>query len=173
MTLFIIRCRFLAKKRIFASHSYTEYREEYHMYCLFMHGEPHFNVLIYLRLPLLQIMVNFYRPQRSCGKVMFSQTSVILFTRGGVCVADTPGQTPPAQCMPGYTPPPSACWDSHPPRPVHAGICPQPATAVDGTHPTGMHSCLNLFFILYLLNSLSHSLKTNRNPFFNWCCVQA
>ena len=26
-----------------------------------------------------------YRPQRSCGKVMFSQASVILFT-GGVCM---------------------------------------------------------------------------------------
>ena len=34
----------------------------------------------------------FYRPQRSCGKVMFSQASVILFTGGGrawqgACVA--------------------------------------------------------------------------------------
>ena len=79
-----------------------------------MHGEPHFNVLIYLRLPFLQIMVIFYRPQRSCGKVMFSQASVILFTRG--CVWQTPpgrhppgrypsGRHPTAQCMLGYTPP--------------------------------------------------------------------
>ena len=140
------------------------------MYCLFMHGEPHFNVLIYLRLPFLQIMVNFYRPQRSCGKVMFSQASVILFTRG--CVWQTPpgrhppgrypsGRHPTAQCMLGYTPPlPSACWDSHSPVQCMLGYAPQPATAVGGTHPTGMHSCLNLFFILYLLNSLSHSLKT-------------
>ena len=32
----------------------------------------------------------YYRPQRSCGKVMFSQASVILFTGGcgrGACVA--------------------------------------------------------------------------------------
>ena len=29
---------------------------------------------------------DFYRPQRSCGKVMFSQASVILFTGG--CVAE-------------------------------------------------------------------------------------
>ena len=29
-----------------------------------------------------------YRPQRSCGKVMFSQAFVIMFR--GVCVADTP-----------------------------------------------------------------------------------
>ena len=36
----------------------------------------------------------FYRPQRSWGKVIFSQASVILFTRGGVCL--------------------SACWDTTP-----------------------------------------------------------
>ena len=29
---------------------------------------------------------------------------------------------------------------THPPFPVHAGI--DSATAADGTHPTGMHSCL-------------------------------
>ena len=28
----------------------------------------------------------YYSPQRSCGKVMFSQASVILFTGGDVCV---------------------------------------------------------------------------------------
>ena len=65
----------------------------------------------------LYIMVSrqlllFYRPQRSCGKVMFSKASVILFTGG--YLADTfPGQTP----------------------------LQQTATASDGTHPTGMHSC--------------------------------
>ena len=60
-----------------------------------------------------------------------------------------PGQTPPP---PGQTPPlPSVCWDTHTPAPakcmlgytspcpVHAGI--DMATAADGTHPTGMHSC--------------------------------
>ena len=31
----------------------------------------------------------YYRPQRSCSKVMFSQASVILFTRGCVCLPDT------------------------------------------------------------------------------------
>ena len=42
----------------------------------------------------------FYRPQRSCGKVMFLHLSVILFTEG--CLT---------QCMLGYTPSlPSACW---------------------------------------------------------------
>ena len=34
---------------------------------------------------------NFYGPQRSCGKVTFSQVSVILFTGGGGwCLVDTP-----------------------------------------------------------------------------------
>ena len=32
-----------------------------------------------------EITWHFYRPQRSCGKVMFSQVSVILFTAGGMC----------------------------------------------------------------------------------------
>ena len=58
-----------------------------------------------------------YRPQRSCGKVMFSQASVILFT-GGVSVRTvlnpppgrdplrtetTPGQRPPRQRTPLYS----------------------------------------------------------------------
>ena len=56
--------------------------------------------------------VNIYRPQRSCGKVMFSQASVILFTGGG-------GMRGRGMCMAG-----------------------EMATAADDTHPTGMHSCL-------------------------------
>ena len=48
----------------------------------------------------------YYRPQRSCGKVMFSQESVILFTGGGCIPActgtDTSRQTPPGR----HTPPP-------------------------------------------------------------------
>ena len=57
---------------------------------------------------------HFYRPQRSCGKVMFSQASVILFTGGGEMV----WQTPP--------------WADTPQ---------QTATVADGSHPTVMHSC--------------------------------
>ena len=49
---------------------------------------------------LINSQVYFYRPQRSCGKVMFSQASVILFM-GGVWQTP-PGQTP----IPGQTPPP-------------------------------------------------------------------
>ena len=88
----------------------------------------------------------FYRPQRSCDKVMFLHLSVILFTGGGCLPPQPPGktppstpgqtlppgqtpqQTPPAQCMLGYIPPaqcmlgyiplPSACWDTVNKRPV-------------------------------------------------------
>ena len=96
----------------------------------------------------LYILIH-YRPQRSCGKVMFSQASVIKFTgfvvwqtpplqthththtpwsdtpQADTLQADTPfpGQTPPGQAPPRETPPlPSACWDTHTPHPVHAGI---------------------------------------------------
>ena len=101
----------------------------------------------------------FYRLQRSCGKVMFSQACVKNSVHRGVCIpactrAETPSlgrhpppeQTPPCpvhagihtptQCMLGYTntpPLPSAFWDIPP--------LPPTATAGDGTHPTGMHSC--------------------------------
>ena len=77
----------------------------------------------------------YYRPQRSCGKVMFLHLSVILFTGGCLpqCMlgntplrADTPRQTPPWQ-----TP--------HPPT----------VTAADGTHPTGMFSCYYHLFDEY------------------------
>ena len=57
---------------------------------------------------------HFYRQQRSCGKVMFSQASVILFTAGGVYPsmhwgrhpqADTPWQTLPGRHLLGRHPP--------------------------------------------------------------------
>ena len=47
-----------------------------------------------------------------------------------------PDQTPPSQTSPGQTPPPGR----HPPLGRHPPQ--QTATAADGTHPTGMHSCL-------------------------------
>ena len=79
-----------------------------------------------------------YRPQRSCGKVMFLHLSIshsvhrrVSATHPPVQIhplgrhphwADTPGQTPPCQCILGYTPCPvhagihtppcSACWDT-------------------------------------------------------------
>ena len=84
---------------------------------------------------------------RSCGKVMFSQVWVKNYVhRGGVC--------------------PIACWDTrtpghththtswtHTPRPPPTPT-PEMATALDDTHPTGMHSC-------GYINSLSHSQILN------------
>ena len=81
----------------------------------------------------LYLSLYFYRPQRSCGKVMFSQASVILFTERGWQTppprADTPLAVTPLTDTPlADTPAPT----------------PEMATAADGTHPTGMHSCFNL-----------------------------
>ena len=55
---------------------------------------------------------------RSCGKVVFLHLS--FCSQGGV---------------------PQHALGRHPP----ADLPPPPATAVDGTHPTGMHSCLSFF----------------------------
>ena len=90
-------------------------------------------------------MLSCYHPQRSCGKVIFSQVCVKNSDHGGGGVylsACWDTHTPPAQSMLGYTQPlPSACLDTSP-FPVHAGI--DMATAADGTHPTGMHSCYRI-----------------------------
>ena len=73
---------------------------------------------------MVLIIMNYYRPQRSCeGYVLMSFCS-----RGGVCLSacwDTtpPGGTPPREA---HTP-----WEAHPP-----GSTPPPP----GTHSTGMHS---------------------------------
>ena len=44
-----------------------------------------------------------YRPQRSCGKVMFSQACQEFCPGGGVSTMHW-GRHPPSQCMLGYTP---------------------------------------------------------------------
>ena len=83
-----------------------------------------------------------YRPQQSCGKVMFSQASVSQ--AGGVVSGNTPqADTPSSPVHAGiHTALPSACWDTHP-LPNACWDTPLLATAADGTHPTGMHSCLH------------------------------
>ena len=111
--------------------------------------------------------------------------------------ADPPGQTP-QQIRPlgrhplvrhplARHPLPSACWDAHPPCPVHAGIhppaqCMLAATASDDMHPTGMHSCsVDDFcaqaFLLYFyhvlteaewhLQNINTSLKISKNAITN------
>ena len=86
-----------------------------------------------------------YRPQLRCGKVMFLYLSVILSTWGMSAGIHTPRQTPPA---PEQTPPWSntpwqtAPWADTPwQAPPPGQTCSPAVTAVDGTHPTGMHSC--------------------------------
>ena len=69
----------------------------------------------------------FYCPQRSCGKLMFSQTCVKSSAHGGGLV------TP-------------LLWADTPPPP-------QTATAADGTHPTRMHSCHNIHVYFSALSS--------------------
>ena len=114
----------------------------------------------------------FTAPQRSCGKVMFSQASVILFMGGGmhgrrVCVVGAcmaggmhgggghawqRGVHGRGHCMAGA----GCAWQGHAWQ-GHAwqGVCVAggTATAVGGTHPTGMHSCLKE------IGSFSHLLK--------------
>ena len=75
----------------------------------------------------MEIIMHNYRPQRSCGKVVFSQASVILFIGGG-CLPDPRADIPQAD-----TPQ-------------------QMATAADGTHPTGMHSCNYESCIHWMIN---------------------
>ena len=56
-----------------------------------------------LRYPCKTLLLSVhYRPQRSCGKVLFSQASVILFTGGGVSARHPLGRQPPT--FPGQTP---------------------------------------------------------------------
>ena len=67
--------------------------------------------------------LNNYRPERSCGKVMFLHLSVILSTGG----EENPLNRHPSVDPPEQTP------HEHTPY--------ETATAADGTNPTGMHSC--------------------------------
>ena len=86
----------------------------------------------------------FYRPQRSWGKVMFLQASVILLTGGGVPHppgADTPQSTHPLE----HTPPhirPSREQTPHPqtihPPPSPGADTPQPPKA--DTPPPGAYT---------------------------------
>ena len=107
-----------------------------------------------------------YRPQRSCGKVVFSQASVSHSVHsGGVCLSAC-WDTPPRQVHPSQagTPP----GQIHPSRQVQPPP-PTTVTAADGTHPTGMLSCLEvtklhrfvlmtckLFFFIIILETIAY-----------------
>ena len=75
---------------------------------------------------------------------MFLHVSVILSMGGGCLVPGVPG---PGGSGPGGVPGPGGCWGLLPGGGLVWGVpggSPGTATAADGTHPTGMHSCLCL-----------------------------
>ena len=92
-------------------------------------------------------LFRFYRPQRSWGKVIFSQACVILLTGGrclvlgclvpGVGWCLVPGRGDLVWGVPG---PGGSC-----PRGVPGGDPNKRATAAGSTHPAGMHSCCFCF----------------------------
>ena len=110
-------------------------------------------------------------PQRSCGKVMFSQSSLILST-GEHGRHPPPGQVPPGRDNPLVDTPWQALpWTDtpmgrYPPADTPAKQTPTPgrqppktATAAGGTHPSGMHYC-SLNFHPKLLPVLYHMLDS-------------
>ena len=91
---------------------------------------------------------DYYRPQRSWGKVIFSEACVKNSVhRGGVCPiacfdmppeqTSPPADPPRADTPLGADPPGTRPYPPPPPGTVHAGRCGQQA---GGTHPTGMQT---------------------------------
>ena len=103
------------------------------------------------------VAINHYRPRTKFAKVMFLHVSVILFTGG--LQAHTQGEVEGSgwgQGFPGPYPGEVGVWlwgvgapdlgVSWPRQGMCIPACTeadpqQMATAADGTHPTGMHSC--------------------------------
>ena len=107
-------------------------------------------VLLYVHWAPLTV-ISHYRPQRSCGKVMFLHLSVILSTGVG-CLVDTPYTDTPLQAdtsPPGQT---SSLAGRHPPRDGHrsrhllAGSHPPPPRR-DG-HCSGRYAFYSNAFLL-------------------------
>ena len=66
-------------------------------------------------------------------------------------VRHPPGQIPPGQTHPGQTPPAPTPPRTEPPWADTPSLADTPtptATAAEGTHPTGMHSCCVVFLLL-------------------------
>ena len=95
-----------------------------------------------------EIHCHHYRPQRSCGKVIFSQVSVSHpVDRGCVYPSMHWGRHPPRRHLPRQTPRPGQT------SPWADTLLEQTATAADGAHPTGMHSCSFILFVyLYIFS---------------------
>ena len=83
----------------------------------------------------------YYRPQRSWGKVIFSQACVILFTGGDLPQCMLGYHTPPGPGTPQTRHPP----DHTPPQTMHprpdAGHAGRYGQCAGGMHPIGMQSC--------------------------------
>ena len=77
-----------------------------------------------------------------------------------------PGQTPPWTDRPPWadTPLPSACWDTHPPAQCVLRYTPPPGHCSGRTHPTGMHSCSQIYCDLMMLPFLNIFPK-------KWTCI--
>ena len=118
----------------------------------------------------------YYRPQRSCSKVMFLYLSVCSREGEGVSQhalgqASPLGRHIPActgaymgRHIPACTWADTRPWQTYPS--MHWGRHPLPptTTAADGTHPTGMHSCLEIFswIALCMTVRMLHRLKKFR-----------
>ena len=114
------------------------------------------NYLLNHEIPL-KFWIDYYRPQRSCGKVMFWHLSVIQFTEGE-WVADTPradtlpGQTAPPgryppqprQTPPWTDTPRSACWEIR---------------ATSGRYASYWNAYLLIFIICWALKSQDFNEK--------------
>ena len=96
------------------------------------------------------MMSLIFTVRKEVAKVMFLQACVC--PHGGVCLSACWDTTPPSRHPPRSRPPWSTPREQTPPRRRTPGSRPPPgemATAADGTHPTGMHSCLLLFIVTY------------------------
>ena len=109
---------------------------------------------------LFWFATSYYRPANEVwGKVKFSQTSVILFTGGRACPGGVHTRGG-AMYARGHA------WLGG----MHGRACMagETATAADGTHPTGMHSCLwsfhsvlvciRLFMVIWLGTCLTDKI---------------
>ena len=106
---------------------------------------------------------NYYRPQWSWGKVIFSEACVKISVHRGVSQHALQGPGPHLGgswgVWHGGSPGPHlgvgipACTEADTPLPPQ-----QTATARGGTHPTGMHSCVEMFQVRESMNSLDLSI---------------
>ena len=92
---------------------------------------------------------HYYRPQRSWGKVMFLQASVILLTGGGCLPQYMLGYTPREHTPPG---PGTSPRPGTPPRsrhPLGLGTPPGPGTSGPGTPPNFFWDFICIFLLCF------------------------